>query len=179
MAVAALWAAPAPDLAAQAKTLEKQIQAGDWQHAADTARALESAVAQKAPLEIVDLEVMTDAPDALGIYTVPFHNEIRGDSLYVYAQVRNHGIEERAGFYYLHLVSDLVVLDAKGHELARDEALGESYFGARAPHRDTLVVIALRTKGLAPGEYRLRLILHDRIAKKEASREVTFRIPKP
>ena len=175
--------AGASPLVERVRELERRVQAGDWAGAAELSREIERAVADRAPLQIVDLQVLGAPPEGLGMYTELFGGEVRGEDLYVYAQVRNHAIRAAHGFHELHLVTDLVLLDAKGAELARDPALGESRFNARTPHRDTFVVIALRTAGLAPGDYRLRVVLHDEIARarggdRSAAKEVSFRIPR-
>lgn len=170
-------AAKSGDLPERAKRLAAEIASGDWTAAAKTARQLERDVATHAPLEIVDIQVLGQLPEGLGLYTPLFAGEVRGEEIFIYAQVRNHGIRTVAGRSELHLVSDLVILDGAGKELARDEAFGESRFNARAVHRDTFVLIGLRTKGLGKGAYEARIVLHDEISKKVTRAAVKFRIP--
>lgn len=165
------------DVTAEVDLLEKQVTAGDWAAAARTARAVERLAATRAPLEIVDVQTLSSPPEGLGMYTALFGGKVQSGELVVYAQVRNHALRERAGFYEIHLVSDLAVLDASGAVLAEDVGFGESRFNSRAQHRDTFVVIAMGTKGLPRGKYRLRIVLHDRIGKKSTQAEVPFEIP--
>ena len=165
------------DLATNLGALAKQVAAKNWVQAAATNRRLDRLIADLAPLEVPDIQVLAVPPQGLGMYTPLYKGVVRSPEILIYAQVRNHGLRSVHGFYELHLVSDLVVLDAAGKELGRDEALGESRYTARAMHRDTFVLIAVRTQGLPAGKYRIRLILHDRISKKRAQAETPFVIP--
>ena len=168
--------ATAPGEASLTKELQAAMEKGRWSDAAELAYRLERLAAARAPLRIVDLQVLATPPDGLGLYSAPYGGKIGGAEVYLYAQVRNHTLRQVAGRHQLHLVSDLVVLDAQGKELARDEALGESRFAARTAHRDTFVVIALRTRGLPVGRYQLKLILHDVLGGKEASGQALLEI---
>jgi hypothetical protein len=163
--------------AAEPRVYEKQAAAGKWGDAAATARALEATAAAKAPLEVVDVQLLGAPPEGLGMYTPLPDARARGPEVYLYAQVRNHGLRETHGFFELHLVSELVIYDASGAELARDTNFGESRFTARVPHRDTFVVIALRPAGLPSGEYRVQLVLHDEIGKKSGKGETRLVVP--
>lgn len=165
---------PATTMAAISKAAKKK----DFAEAVRLARQLESQLARQAPLEIVDLQLLPNPPGGLGIYTPLFKGELHQglEEIYIYAHVRNQGMSTIAGFHHVHLVSDLKVMDSNGKVIADDPNFGESRFAARAPHRDTLVVVALRTKGLGQGAYSLELTLHDHIGKKKVSKKVEFRV---
>jgi hypothetical protein len=173
----ALGAPAEPSLAAEVEQLGRAVSSSDWSAAATRARALEARLSALAPLELGDAQVLVEPAAGLGIYTPLPGGVARQAELYLYAQVRNHGLRQLAGGWELHLVSDLVVLDEEGNELARDEGFGESRFVARAPPRDTFVSIALRVTGLPSGSYRVRLVMHDRVGKKSQSVEIPFRMP--
>ena len=158
------------------KELEAALKQRQWAEAAHLGRRIEMLAGIRAPLELVDVAILNAPAEGLGLYSPAFKGEVRGDELYLYAQVRNHGVREVHGFFELHLVSDIVILDGKGKEIARDEGFGESRFSSRVPHRDTFVMIALRVKGLSAGNYRIRLKLHDKVGKKESQRDVPFMI---
>jgi hypothetical protein len=169
-----LAAAPPTDLT---QLYREHAAAGRWREAAAEARKLETAAAQKAPLEIPDIQLLAAPPEGLGMYTPLADGVARGKEVYLYAQVRNHGMREALGFFELHLVSELVFFDAEGTEVARDKSFGESRYAARVPQRDTFVVIALSPKGLPSGAYRIQLVLHDEIGKKEGTGEVRLKVP--
>lgn len=171
--------APAKDVDAVQQHTQAVLQharEGDWAKAAEVTRALEAGLAARAPLEIVDIQVLGGPPQGLGMYTPLFKGQVRGEEVFIYAQVRNHGLREVHGHYELHLATQLVILGEQGKELAREDNFGESRFSARTPHRDTFVVLALRTKGLATGTYRARVTLRDKVGEKQATEEVTFSI---
>jgi hypothetical protein len=162
-----------PDLVALGKLVETER----WADAARLAREVEARIAKQAPLEVIDGRALAAPADGLGIYHELPDGLVRGDELYLYAQVRGHALRKIEAWHELHLVSDLIVLDAKGRELARDMAFGESRFRARAVHRDTFVNIALRVRGLPAGKYRVVLVVHDVIGHKEGSVEIPFVMP--
>ena len=157
--------------------LQKLNAANKLATARPQAEALLDLIAGAAPLEIVDAQLMGTPAEGLGMYTPLLDGVAPGPELYVYAQVRNHGLRKEGGWYELYLVSDLIVLDDAGKEIGRDEGFGESRFRARAPHRDTFVNIVFKVQGLPKGGYKLRLVLHDRIGKKDAHVELPFRMP--
>jgi hypothetical protein len=167
---------PHPEIQAQLSQVTALCDAQDWAKARAAAQALEAVIARLSPLEIVECVPLAGPPEGLGMYHPLVLGEVKGEELWLYAQVRNHGMRQVAGFWELHLVSDLVIFDGQGKEIARDVGFGESRFNARAEQRDTFVVIALRTKGLPKGDYRARLILHDRIGQKDAQADVAFHI---
>jgi len=140
-------------------------------------RALESELAQKAALEVADGRLLRAPAAAFGVYEPAPGNIVAGKEIYLYATVRNFGSRSLPdGTYELHLVSDLVILDAVGAELARDTGFGESRFAAHTPHRDTFVNIAVAAKGLPPGDYRARLVIHDRVLGKQGEVEVPLHV---
>lgn len=177
LALSALLAQAPGGIDATLALLQKQVRAKNWDAAAQALRALEAEVTPRAALEVTDIRVLAAEPRGLGIYSVPFDDVVRTEEIFLYAQVRNHALREAHGFYEVHLSTDLAIVDAEGREIGRDENLGESRFNARAPHRDTFVVIALRTKGLPKGPYTARMTLRDRIGGKSATADVVFRIP--
>ena len=69
-------------------------------------------------------------------------------------------------------MSDLLVLDSQGNELAQDLGFGTSEFTAKTEHRDTFVNIALKATGLPPGPYVFRLIIHDKIGNKRGQVDI-------
>ncbi len=160
------------------EAIKKATKQKDFLTALERTRELETELAARAPLEIVDLQVLPAPPQGIGMYTPLFKGELHTskDEIYVYAHVRNHGISKIGGFYHVYLVSDLTLLNDKGEVVAEDPKFGESRYAARVPHRDTLVVIALKSKGIAKGVYTLKLTLHDYIGKKEASRVFEFSV---
>ncbi|MBI5507795.1 MAG: hypothetical protein HY903_03470 [Deltaproteobacteria bacterium] len=175
--VALVFAAEVP-LERELAAVKKTLASGDRLAAAGAARDLERAVAVRAPLEVFDGRALIAPAFGLGMYDPVQGGVVRGDELFLYAQVRNHTTRALAGGWYeVQLESDLIVLDAAGAELARDIGFGESRFTARAVHRDTFVNVALRTKGLATGSYRVRLVVHDKATSRTGEVEIPFAIP--
>lgn len=174
--VTTAMAAAQPSLHTELVTLEKLVEAERWTDAAKLSRQIDARIAKDAPLEVFDGRALAAPAQGLGIYHELPDGVVRGDDLYVYAQIRGHSLREIEAWHELHLVSDLVVLDAEGGELARDTAFGESKFRSRAAHRDTFVNIAVRVHGLPGGKYRIRLVVHDRIGGKDGSVEIPFAI---
>lgn len=156
--------------------MEQQARRGQWEEVLQSLWALEAEIASKAPLLVVDHQVLSAPPRDFGMY-VPLVGEVRGSEVILYAQVRNHGLRTVHGHHELHLVTDLVFLDEQGRELRRFNSYGESRYSTRFPHRDTMVVVALNARGLGSGTFRVRLVIHDRIAKKEASVDFAFAVP--
>lgn len=167
----------APTFAEEQKALAGAIKAGDWQQASRQAARLEQKLGELAPLEIVDLQILASPPQGLGMYQPLTGGKAYVDEVFIYAHVRNHGHRRIGDFWQLHLSSDLRILDAKGKALAEEKNFGQSQYSARVAHRDTMVVIALRIKGLDPGAYTLELGLHDRISKKKTQGRVPFIVP--
>jgi hypothetical protein len=173
----ALLAADLP-LAKESDALKRAIVARDVVATAAAARDIERAAALLAPLEVFDGQALATPPEGLGIYDPLPNGVVRSEELFFYAQVRNHTVRTLpGGWHELHLVTDLVVIDAEGAEVARDMAFGESRFTARAVHRDTFVVIALRVKGLPAGRYRVRLVVHDQVSARKGEVEIPFTQP--
>jgi hypothetical protein len=164
-------------LAQDVAQLRTQVLAGNWVRAAELARSVEARVAQRAPLEVTDGQVIIGPPAGLGMYEPVPGGIVKQDELFLYAQVRNHVLRQSTRGFELHLVSDLIVIDAKGEELARDQAFAESRYTARVPHRDTFVVIALRSRGLPSGHYRMRVVVTDRIGGSSGQVDIPLQIP--
>jgi hypothetical protein len=167
------------NLAALDKTLASHLADNKWAAAVQTLRDMESIISKHAPLEIIDGAILMQPASGLGLYKPVFKGEVKGDELFLYAQVRHHGIRRVHDHFELHLVSDIIVLDKQGKEIARDEGFGESRFSARVPHRDTFVMVALRVKGLAAGRYTVRLVLKDKVANKSTQRDFPFVLGTP
>ena len=161
-------------LAKSCEHLKKLIKKNELSAAAAELRTISQEVEKQAPLEIVDARILYKPAEGLGIYKPLPLGRVMGDELYIYAQLRQHNLRQKGNRWELHLVSDLIILDENGAELARDEGFGESRFSARAEHRDTFVNIAVRAVGLPDGDYRVRLVIHDRIGKKSAQVEMPF-----
>jgi hypothetical protein len=177
LVLAGLTAPAEATLAVELLGLERAVSRSAWGEAVTLARAIEARLADKAPLEVTDGQALAEPASGLGIYHRLADGVVRQSELYLYAQVRNHGVRQVTAGHELHLVSDLIVLDALGNELARDDAFGESRFVARAVPRDTFVNIALRVTGLDAGAYVARLVVHDRIGGKSRSVDIPFRMP--
>ncbi|OGQ85897.1 MAG: hypothetical protein A2289_24825 [Deltaproteobacteria bacterium RIFOXYA12_FULL_58_15] len=159
--------------------LSKLVAQEKWDKAAEWVRLIETRVSERAALEVIDGQVLVKPPAGLGIYERAGGGVVRGDEVYLYAQVRNHQVRQLGEGFELHLVTDLIIYDADAEnvEIARDSGYGESRFVARTPHRDTFVVIALRRKGLPSGAYVVRLVVHDRIGKNRGNIDIPFKIP--
>ena len=177
LVAAAVVSAP-PPLAKETEVLTKALSGHDPAAIAAAVRELDRAAAALAPLEVFDGQALSSPAEGLGIYD-PLPNGItRNEEIYLYAQVQNHTVRPLpGGWLELHLVSDLIILDANGAELARDMAFGESRFSARAIHRDTFVNIALRVKGLPSGNYRARLVVRDLPTGRVGQVEIPFIMP--
>ncbi len=158
-------------------TLKRLVAEESWAEAAALARSLDARIGERAPLVVTDRQALAAPPQGYGMYVPAHGGVIRHGELFLYAEVQNHGNRQTAAGFELHLVSDLIVLDGAGQEIARDPAFAASRFTAATPHRDTFVVVALRTRGLPPGKYRARLQIHDRIGKKRGEVEIPFQIP--
>ena len=175
--VAMIVAAEAP-VTKENDALKKALASRDPVALAAAARDLDRAASLLAPLEVLDGQALSTPPAGLGLYDPLPNGVVRSEEIYLYAQVRNHTRRSLpGGWYELHLVSDLVMLDASGNEIARDTAFGESRFTARAEHRDTFIAIALRVKGLPAGAYRVRLVVHDEPSGRVGQTEIPFSMP--
>ncbi|MEE8409291.1 MAG: hypothetical protein V3T05_06785 [Myxococcota bacterium] len=177
--VAATLAAPSQGapLGQEIERLPDLIKAGRWTEASALARSIEARIANLAPLEVLDGQALREPALGLGIYERLDGGVVHREELFLYAQIRNHGLQAKKNGFELVLVSDLIILDATGKELARDEGFGQSRFTARAEHRDTFVNIALRVKGLPSGKYTARLVVHDRIKGSSGRIEIPFAMP--
>jgi hypothetical protein len=178
VAIAAMILAADPPFVKENEALKKALAGRDPAATALAARQLDRAASLAAPLEVFDGQALSAPPEGLGIFDPLPSGIARNEEIFLYAQVRNHTPRPLAGGWFeLHLVSDLIVLDADGNELARDMAFGESKFTARAEHRDTFVAIALRVKGLPKGSYRVRLVVHDQASGRAGQVEISFSMP--
>jgi hypothetical protein len=164
----------ADDPTALASTLTKAITEGRWTDAATLATKLDRAIAAKAPLVVTSGHVLYEPPQGYGLYNAAADGVPKTDELILYAEVHEHVLRETTNGYELYLTSDLIVSDADGHELARDQHFGEQRFTAKAPHRDTFVTAALSTKGLPAGRYVVRWVIHDKVGDKVASIDIPF-----
>lgn len=169
--------ASAEDADALTKRLQKEVSEGRWSSAASTTRALDALIAAKAPLVVSDGRVLKALPQGLGIYDAASDGMVRSHELILYAQVNQHVSRQTRDGFELHLSSDLIVRDAEGHELARDEGFGEQRFTARTPHRDTFVTATLNVTGLPSGRYSVRWVIHDRLGEKSANIDIAFVVP--
>jgi hypothetical protein len=170
-------AAPVAPVADDIATLRDLVKAEKWQEAAAIARSVEARVAERAPLEVTEGNALAAPPQGLGMF-VPAHGGlIRGGELFLYAEVRNHVLRQTAAGFELHLVSDLVLLNRAGEEVARDPAFAASRFTATTPHRVTFVVVALRTRGLPSGHFTARLLIHDQVGNKSGTVDIPFKVP--
>jgi len=172
-----LIAAPAPKLVDDIAALNTLVAQEKWAEAAELVRSIDTRVAERAPLVVSDGQALAAPPQGFGMYVPAHGGVIRHGELFLYAEVRNHGMRQTAAGFELHLVSDLVLLEASGKELARDEAFAASRFTASTPHRDTFVVIALKTRGLPAGKYKARVVIHDRVGGSHGQVEIPFKIP--
>ena len=159
--------------------LQELVAKGDWGRAHHSATDLERQLAKKAPLEVLDGQLLAGPAAGLGIYEPAANAQIRGEDIYLYAHVRNQVSRKSARGYELFLETDLLVLDRKGEVLAEDRGFGVSRFHSRSEHRDTFVNIGVKSKGLPPGDYIFRLIIHDRFGGKEGSVEIPVVMPMP
>ena len=137
----------------------------------------ERALAEKAPLEVLDGRLLRAPAEGLGIYREAPRGRVRGPEIFRYAHVRNHLSRRVRQGYQLHLVTDLIVLDEEGGVLASDKAFGVSRYTSRTEHRDTFVNIGVKSAGLPPGNYTMRLVIHDRVGGKVGKVEIPVVMP--
>ncbi len=163
--------------ASGAELVDKALRSEEFAKAHRYAYLLEREVADKAPLQVLDGQLLVKPASGLGIYEKAPKNRIAGEEIYIYAQIRNHKSQRSTLGYQLHLVSDLVVFDQSGNRLAADQGFGESRFIASVEHRDTFINIALKSKGLPAGAYVFRLVVHDKVGSKSGF--VDIQVVKP
>lgn len=163
--------------AALSAQLQQQIAHGKWTEAAETVRLLDMAVAQKAPLVVTDAHMLKEVPDGMGIYTAIADGVVRTDEALFYAEVHEHSVRKNGNRYEIWLVSDFVITDANGKEIAKDDNFGEQRFSAATPHRDTYLTSVLRVVGLPSGRYNVRWTIRDRIGEKAGTVTIPFVIP--
>ena len=137
----------------------------------------ERALAEKAPLEVLDGRLLREPAAGLGIYSEVRGGRVAGPEIFLYAHVRNHLSRRVRRGYQLHLVTDLIVLDEAGGVLATDRGFGVSRYTSRTEHRDTFVNIGVKSAGLPPGNYTMRLVIHDRIGGKVGEVEIPVVMP--
>ena len=133
----------APQPGSQIGIIRSLILAEKWSEALELTRDLERDLVKRAHLEVFHGKVLESPPEGLGMYKEAPGGVVKGKEIFLYAQVRNHGVRQKNKKYEIHLVSDLLVLDAQGAELARDEAFGKSHFFADVAHEQTFVLVAL------------------------------------
>lgn len=165
-----------PDFQTRLEQAAKLAREGRWSQVVQLIRELEPLAAREAPLAVTDGRPLAEPAQGLGMYTPLQDGVVKGEELYLYAQVANHGLRKVKEGWELHLASDLAVLDAMGRELARDPGFGESRFTARVPHRDTFVIAALRVRGLPAGKYVARLTVRDRVDEKSGVVDIPFAV---
>ncbi|MBC7793260.1 MAG: hypothetical protein H7Z43_06105 [Clostridia bacterium] len=164
------------DPVALAQEVVQLVAAGKWSEAAEVTRALDLAIAAKAPLRVTDAHLLKELPEGLGVYTAIQDDTVRGEEAIFYAEVHEHALKKNGSRYELYLVSDFTIIDALGKQLAKDENFGESRFTATTPHRDTFVTATLRTVGLPAGRYSVQWTIRDRIGEKAATTTIPFMI---
>ncbi len=150
---------------------------GKYAEAHQRAFLLERKAARKAPLEVSDGQLLKEPAVALGVYKKARSSLVSGKEIYLYAQVRNHRSRKVGKRFELHLVSDLLVLDKEGKELASDKGFGESRYMAFVEHRDTFVNVGLKSTGLPRGDYIFRLVVTDRVGNKSGSVDIPVVMP--
>ena len=165
----------APQPGSQIGIIRSLILAEKWSEALELTRDLERDLVKRAHLEVFHGKVLESPPEGLGMYKEAPGGVVKGKEIFLYAQVRNHGVRQKNKKYEIHLVSDLLVLDAQGAELARDEAFGKSHFFADVAHEQTFVLVALKAAGLPGGDYTMRLVVHDRIGDKSSQVDIPLR----
>ena len=158
-------------------SVDSLLAEGKYAEAHQRAFSQERKAAMKAPLEVSDGQLLTEPAVALGIYKKARNGRVSGKEIYLYAQVRNHRSRKVGKRFELHLVSDLLVLDKKGNELASDLGFGESRYLAAVEHRDTFVNIALKSAGLPRGDYIFRLVVNDQVGNKRGSVDIPVVMP--
>ena len=158
-------------------SVEGLLAEGKYAQAHHRAFNLERKAALTAPLAVMDGQLLREPAVALGVYKKARNQRVSGKEIFLYAQVRNHHSRKTRQGFELHLVSDLLVLDKKGNELASDQAFGESRYVASVEHRDTFVNIALKSGGLPSGEYVFRLVVNDRIGNKKGHVDIPVVMP--
>ncbi len=160
------------------KEIGEFVAKGQWGTAHRRVATLERDLARKAPLEVLDGRLLREPAAGLGIYEPAKNGEVQGADIYLYAHVRNHSSRKSPGGHELHLVTDLVVLSPGGETLAEDKGFGVSRFTSRTEHRDTFVNVGIKSRGLPPGRYVFKLVIHDRIGGKQGAVTIPVVVPR-
>lgn len=112
-----------------------------------------------------------------GEYTPLSAPKVRSDGeiLFYYEPV-NYFTNREGGIYEIWLLQDVVVLDEKGKEVFRQGGTMEVHLRRRSPLLDLYAVNRLTLKGLRPGRYTFRLVLHDKLKGESASFDHPFEV---
>lgn len=97
-------------------------------------------------------------------------------TIHFYYEPENVYTQRERESYRIWYTQDIVLFGKDGKELFRaDDVLGFTHLGF-SPVLDLYATNALDLGELAPGEYRYRVVLHDKLRGAEASAEVAFTI---
>lgn len=99
-----------------------------------------------------------------------------GSTVYFYYEPENVYTQRERDTYRIWYTQDIVLLDTRGTEIFRsDDALSFTHLGFSAV-LDLFATNELDLGDLPPGEYRYRVVLHDRLRGEDATAEVSFTV---
>jgi hypothetical protein len=100
----------------------------------------------------------------------------KGSTIYFYYEPENVYTQREREAYRIWYTQDIVLLGKSGAEVFRsEEALSFTHLGL-APVLDLFATNELDLGDLAPGEYRYRVVLRDRLRGAEATAELAFTV---
>jgi hypothetical protein len=178
-----LFVLPLPTQAQDIKqilsTAQQQIDREEFADAQASLRLAMMAISDRAPLEIDYFDFVTkEAPNFSNI-TLRADNIFRaGEPLLIYVEPTGYAFQRKGERLRFGVEVDFELLDESGKVLGGQKKFVQRAIEGWDPVFDFYMNLTYSFKGLAPGKYVVRTVLHDIVDKDEAWFELPFEIRK-
>jgi len=130
----------------------------------------------KAPLRCPVVAFVEEGPESFGVYRKrPSHAFVSGETMYVYAELENYTILQDAEVYHTFITVSYNVYDSEGNHLGGEDPWENFRFITQRPVYEFFLRLSFDFN-LEPGEYTLEVTVKDRLAEKETSFQLPFKV---
>jgi len=129
------------------------------------------------PLFLIQALFIKEDPQGYGHYD-PRTDTVftKSDPLYIYIEPGGYGFKFDGTLYRFGFAVDIAVLDANGQERGGAKDFTNFDYVKRTANKEIELNFVISPLGLAPGDYQLKLTIHDKVKNQSVEQSLPFSI---
>lgn len=129
------------------------------------------------PMRVEKVTFVEERAQTFGIFRPRTSNLFaKGEKLLVYGEPKNYTILKEGDLYHIFFTTDFKLYDGKGNFLGGQEEFGSFRYITQSPLFETFLNLSFDLTGIEAGDYVIEVVVHDKLAGKNTSFRLPFRI---